>query len=146
MNKDDPANIWDAKAGFGGTEYLLAGLFSEGVVNRGVLEPQDVARLVCGNPARRFGLGGHKGEIAVGYDADVALFDPGREWTITASDSFSTQTYTPFEGIQCTGQVQHTFLRGNRVYSANDNAEGGLTGDIVGAPSGKNLVRPYRGD
>ena len=146
VNKDDPSNIWDAKAGFGGVEYLLAGLYSEGVVNRGVLTAQDVARLVCGNPARRFGLEGHKGEIAVGYDADVALFDPSKEWTITASDSFSTQTYTPFEGIQCTGQVQHTFLRGNRVYSANDNAEGGLTGDIVGAPSGKNLVRPYRGD
>ena len=91
------------------------------------------------------GLGGHKGEIAVGYDADVALFDPSKEWTITASDSFSTQTYTPFEGIECTGKVAHTFLRGTRVYDASDAAAGGLTGDIVGAPAGKNLVRPYRG-
>ena len=145
MNKDDPANIWDAKAGFGGTEYLLAGLFSEGVVNRGVLEPQDVARLVCGNPARRFGLEGAKGEIAIGYDADVALFDPDKEWTITASDSFSTQTYTPFEGIEVTGKVQHTFLRGARIYDANEHAEGGVSGDIVGEPTGKNLVRPYQG-
>ena len=35
VNPEDPSNIWDAKAGFGGVEYLLAGLYSEGVVNEG---------------------------------------------------------------------------------------------------------------
>jgi allantoinase len=133
VNAEDPTNIWDAKAGFGGVEYLLAGIYSEGVVNRGVLTPQDVARMLCSNPAKRFGLGKSKGSIAVGYDADVALFDPNKKWTIDANDSFSTQTYTPFQGIDVTGQVQSTFLRGKKVF---DN------GDVVGAPSGKNLVRP----
>ena len=134
VNKDDPSNIWDAKAGFGGVEYLLAGLYTEGVVNRGVLSPQDVARLISTNPANRFGMGNRKGQIAVGYDADLALFDPSKEWTIDATDSFSTQTYTPFEGIKCTGQVQATFLRGQRVYE---------DGEIIGEPLGENIVRPY---
>ena len=60
VNPEDPSNIWDAKAGFGGVEYLLAGLYSEGVVNRGVLSPGDVARLIAKNPAKRFGMAARK--------------------------------------------------------------------------------------
>ena len=115
VNPDDPSNIWDAKAGFGGVEYLLAGLYSEGVVNRGVLKPNDVARLVAKNPANRFGMGARKGNIAIGFDADLALFDPNKQWVIDPDESFSVQTYTPFEGIQVTGKVQTTFLRGRKV-------------------------------
>jgi allantoinase len=133
VNSDDPSNIWDAKAGFGGVEYLLAGLYSEGVVNRGVLAPNDVARLVSKNPAQRFGMGSRKGEIALGYDADIALFDPKKKWTIDPKESFSTQTYTPFEGINVTGKVQTTFLRGNRVFD---------DGEIIGKPHGEYLARP----
>ena len=134
VNPNDPSNIWDAKAGFGGVEYLLAGLYSEGVVNRRVLTPNDVARLVAKSPARRFGMGAKKGDIAVGFDADIALFDPNKEWVIDPADSFSTQTYTPFAGIQVTGQVQSTFLRGQLVFDS---------GEVIGQPSGKNIVRPY---
>ena len=43
------------------------------------------------------------------------------------------QDYTPFEGINVTGKVETTFLRGHRVF---DN------GEIIGAPKGENLVRP----
>ena len=57
-------DIWLAKAGFGGTEYLLSGVFSEG--SRRGLSPAHVAELVSWNPARRFGLAG-KGDIAPGY-------------------------------------------------------------------------------
>eukprot|EP00944_MAST-04C_sp_MAST-4C-sp1_P014593 g14593.t1 len=133
VNPEDPSNIWDAKAGFGGVEYLLAGLYSEGVVNRGVLSPGDVARLIAKNPAKRFGMAARKGEIAIGYDADVALFDSKKEWVIDPKESFSIQDYTPFEGINVTGKVETTFLRGHRVF---DN------GEIIGAPKGENLVRP----
>ena len=134
VNPDDPSNIWDAKAGFGGVEYLLAGLYSEGVVNRGVLKPNDVARLVAKNPANRFGMGARKGNIAIGFDADLALFDPNKQWVIDPDESFSVQTYTPFEGIQVTGKVQTTFLRGRKVF---DN------GEIIGDPAGENISRPY---
>jgi len=125
-----PEDIWKAKAGFGGSEYLLPAIFSEGT-RRG-LSPNRIAALVSGNPARRFGLA-HKGDLAEGFDADIALLDPSEVWTIRAQASFSAQGYTPFEGIQVKGRVRHTLVRGRLVFSE---------GRIVGQPGGQYVRRP----
>ncbi|MBV9190564.1 MAG: dihydroorotase family protein, partial [Betaproteobacteria bacterium] len=105
-------NIWLAKSGFGGTEYLLPALVSEGS-KRG-LSYNRMAALTSYNPARRFGLNS-KGDIAEGLDADLAIVDPSETWTIRAKDSQSTQGYTPFEGIELSARVKSTFLRGELV-------------------------------
>ena len=123
-------NIWLAKSGFGGTEYLLPALVSEGS-KRG-MSYNHMARLTSWNPARRFGLNS-KGDIAEGLDADLALVDPRDTWTIRAKDSESTQGYTPFEGIELSSRVKATFLRGGLVYE---------NGKIVGKPRGRYLSRP----
>jgi allantoinase len=125
-----PQDVWLARAGFGGTEYLLSGVFSEG--RRRGLPYHRMAELLCWNPARRFGLGA-KGDIAPGYDADVVLLDPDRRFTVRAAESPSAQRYTPFEGLELTGRVQATFLRGRLV--AED-------GRIVGPAEGQYLRRP----
>ena len=123
-------NIWLAKSGFGGTEYLLPALVSEGS-KRG-LSYNRMAALTSYNPARRFGLNS-KGDIAEGLDADVALVDPAESWTIRAKDSESTQGYTPFEGIELSARVKATFLRGELVCE-NDQ--------VIGKPRGQYLHRP----
>jgi allantoinase len=123
-------NIWLAKSGFGGTEYLLPALVSEGT-RRG-LSLNRIAALTSGNPAKRFGLNS-KGDIAPGLDADLALVDPRSTWTIRAKDSPSTQGYTPFEGIELSAKVRATFLRGGLIY---DN------GEVTGSPRGRYLHRP----
>jgi allantoinase len=125
-----PGDVWLAKSGFGGTEYMLSGVFSEGQ-KRG-LPYHRMAELTAWNPARRYGLGA-KGDIAPGYDADLALLDPGRRFAVRAAESPSGQGYTPFEGLELTGQVRATFLRGRLV------SEGGK---IVGPPRGRFLRRP----
>ena len=53
-SKDDPSNIWLAKSGFGGTEYLLSGVLSEGG-KRG-MSYNHMAELLSWKPAQRFGL------------------------------------------------------------------------------------------
>ncbi|MEM6529850.1 MAG: dihydroorotase family protein, partial [Chloroflexota bacterium] len=65
VDADDPESVWKARAGFGGTEYLLAGIFSEGT-KRG-LSPNRIAQLVSWNASRRFGLV-NKGDVAEGFD------------------------------------------------------------------------------
>jgi allantoinase len=126
-----PKDIWLAKSGFGGTEYLLAALVSEGR-KRGLTYNQ-MAKLTSFNAARRFGLAS-KGDIAPGLDADLAIFDPSETWTVRAADSESQQGYTPFEGMELSGKVKTTFLRGQRVYDG---------GKVVGRPIGQYLSRPY---
>ncbi|MBM3385582.1 MAG: amidohydrolase family protein [Betaproteobacteria bacterium] len=125
-------NIWLAKSGFGGTEYLLPALVSEGT-RRG-LSYNQMARLTSYNAARRYGLNS-KGDIAEGLDADLALVDPRETWTIRAGDSESTQGYTPFEGIELSARVKATYLRGRLVY---DGAK------VLGKPRGCYLHRPTR--
>ena len=124
------SDIWLAKSGFGGTEYLLAALATEGR-KRG-LSWNDMARLTSYAPARRFGLNS-KGDIEEGLDADLAILDPNDTWTVHAADSESQQGYTPFEGMELTAKVTTTFLRGQKVY---DN------GRVIGKPTGQYLKRP----
>jgi len=126
----DPDNVWKAKAGFGGTEFLLPGIYSE-ATRRG-LSPNRVAELVSWVPSRRFGVL-NKGDIAEGFDADLALLDPNETWTVRAADSLSQQGYTPFEGLALKGRVKTTFLRGRKVFDG---------GKIAGGMSGRYLKRP----
>jgi allantoinase len=123
-------NIWMAKSGFGGTEYLLPALVSEGT-KRG-MSYNHMARVTAWNPAQRFGLN-RKGDLAEGFDADIALVDPARTWTIAAKDSPSTQGYTPFEGLEMSARVDATFLRGMKVFE---------DGQVIGKPRGEYLHRP----
>ena len=122
-------DIFAAKSGFGGAEYLLPGLVSEGR-KRG-LSYQRIAELTSWNPAQRYGLTS-KGTIGVGYDADFCLVDPNKSWTVHAEDSESVQEYTPFEGFEIDAAVTDTWVRGMQVLDR---------GNIVGDPRGQYLHR-----
>jgi len=129
---EHPEDIFQSRSGFGGTDYLLSGLFSEGR-KRG-LPLHRVAELTSWNPARRYGLYG-KGDLAVGYDADIVLLDPDASFVVDGASSPSTQGYSVFDGLRFTGQVTRTFLRGHLVYDA---------GTFPGPARGQFLARPYR--
>lgn len=126
----DGDNIWVSKSGFGGTEYLLSALFSEGS-KRGMTLPH-MAQLVSKNPAQRYGLN-NKGDIEVGLDADLAILDPNETFTVRAQESESAQGYTPFEGMELTGKIVSTYLRGGLVYDQ---------GSVVGPARGLYQARP----
>ena len=130
VDGQDPGNIWLAKSGFGGTEYLLSAFVSEGQ-KRG-LSYNDIARMSSFAAARRFGLS-QKGDIAEGLDADLALVDPNETWVVRAEESESQQGHTPFEGQELGARVKTTFLRGNRIFDNNE---------IIGEPTGRYMQRP----
>ncbi|WP_067447454.1 dihydroorotase [Nocardia alba] len=125
----DPDDVFAAKSGFGGAEYLLPGLVGEGR-KRG-LSLTRIAELTAANPARRYGLTG-KGVLGVGFDADIVLVDPDARWTVRAADSESAQEYTPFEGFEMSARVTEVFLRGRSVFA---------DGRVVGDPRGRYLRR-----
>jgi len=131
VDQDEPGNVWLAKSGFGGTEYLLSAFASEG--HKRGLSYNDIARMSSLTAARRFGLH-RKGDIVEGLDADVALVDPNETWTVHAADSESQQGHTPFEGQELNARVKTTFLRGQRIFDNNE---------VLGEPTGQYLRRPY---
>ncbi|AYF75494.1 hydantoinase [Nocardia yunnanensis] len=125
----DRDDVFLAKSGFGGAEYLLPGLVGEGL-KRG-LSLARIAELTAAAPARRYGLT-RKGELAAGFDADIALVDPDARWTVRAADSESAQEYTPFEGFEMSARVTDVFLRGRRIVR---------DGAVTGAPTGRYVRR-----
>ncbi len=131
--KGNDTPVFLTKSGFGGTEFMLPALITEGKP-RG-LSYNRMAELTSWNPARRFGL--HtKGDIAVGFDADIVLVDPKKSFVAGGELSESSQGYSVFEGVELTASVASTYLRGNLIYN---------NGSVVGGPTGQYLKRPYSG-
>lgn len=99
--------------GIPGVETRLPILFSEGV-GKGRITLNQFVALSSTNHARTYGLT-KKGAIAIGMDADIAIWDPKREVTISQSLLHHGSDYTPYEGIQVTGWPVTTILRGQVV-------------------------------
>ncbi len=100
--------------GIPGVETRLPILFSEGVVKGRITLNQFVA-LSSTNHAKMYGLHPRKGTIAVGCDADIAIWDAARKVTITAGDLHQGSDYTPYEGIEVMGWPVTTIVRGKVV-------------------------------
>lgn len=83
--------------GMPGLEARLPLLFSEGVGAGRITLPQFVA-LSATNHAKMYGIFPRKGLIAVGADADIAIWNPEREVTLSASRLHDRTGYTPYEG------------------------------------------------
>lgn len=118
--------------GIPGVETRLPILFSEGVMKGRIDLPRFVA-LTATNHAKIYGLYPQKGAIAIGADADIAIWDPAAKRTIRHADLHDASDYSPYEGMEITGWPT-TVVRGGSVVLA----EGRLT---AAARSGRYLRR-----
>jgi dihydropyrimidinase len=112
--------------GIPGVETRLPILFSEGV-GKGRITLNEFVALTATNHAKTYGLYPKKGTIAVGSDADIALWEPKREVTISQGLMHGGTDYTPYEGIKVTGWPVATVLRGKFV--VRDGKLAGKPGD-----------------
>jgi dihydropyrimidinase len=102
--------------GIPGIETRLALLFSAGV-NGGRISLQKFVDLTSAAPARLFGLYPRKGAIAVGSDADLAIWDPDRRVTINNAMLHHATDHTPYEGQTVRGWPVMTISRGELVWN-----------------------------
>jgi len=103
----------DIPNGIPGLAARLPLVFSDGV-SAGRISPNAFVALTATNPARLFGLSG-KGTIAIGADADLALWDPALEVTLSNALMHHAIDYTPYEGRRVRGWPVMTIRRGEVV-------------------------------
>ncbi len=114
FGKDDYKKIPN---GAPGIETLLMLMHTEGVVN-GRISLERMVDVLSTGTARMFGLK-DKGEIIVGKDADIVVFDPDQKFTITQDKLHMNVDYTPYEGMEMTGMPYAVYSRGKRVAEWN---------------------------
>lgn len=95
-------------------EDRLSILFSEGVT-KGRISLNQFVDMTSTKTAKLFGLYPKKGTIAVGSDADLVLFDPTLERTISAETHHMAVDYNAFEGMKITGEPVSVLSRGEFV-------------------------------
>ena len=114
LPKGDKTTFKEIANGVPGIELRLPLLFSEGV-GKGRLDLNAFVALTATNHAKLYGLYPKKGTIAVGSDADIAIWDPRRETTITAGMLHDNVGYTPYEGRRLGGWPVTVLSRGRIV-------------------------------
>jgi dihydropyrimidinase len=114
LPKGDKTTFKEIANGVPGIELRLPLLFSEGV-GKGRLDLNAFVALTAANHAKLYGLYPKKGTIAVGSDADIAIWDPERETTISAGMLHDNVGYTPYEGRRLRGWPITVISRGRIV-------------------------------
>jgi dihydropyrimidinase len=110
----DHLDIRTIPPGVADLDVMLPMLWSHGV-NTGRLTRQRFVEVTSSNAARLLGLYPQKGVIAVGSDADIAIWDPQLSREIRAADFQSKSDYTPYEGWENTGWPVAVLSRGEVI-------------------------------
>ena len=80
----------------------------------------DLAEWLCHAPSKLVGLEGRKGAIAVGYDADIVIWNSEEQFCVEPGMIHHRHKVTPYEGRVLQGVVEKTFLRGEKVYDGGE--------------------------
>ena len=135
ISTDHCAFLWQGQKTMGADDFSKIPNGGPGIENRlhvihevgvrqGHISLNRMVELLATNPAKLFGLYPRKGTIAVGSDADLVIFDPQREHTISASTHHSKADYNLYEGMQVTGDVETVLVRGEVVVEDGELAVG----------------------
>lgn len=111
----DSGNFQKAWGGISGIQFTLAALWTAGQQHG--LGLTRLKELLCEQPALFTALDKTKGKIAVGYDADLVVWNPEKKAVITPKTMFTKHKVSPYEGQCLQGVVQHTFVQGQLVWS-----------------------------
>ncbi|KAI1608730.1 allantoinase [Exophiala viscosa] len=137
----ESGDFFSAWGGISSVGLGLPILWTE-MTRRGLTSPEsaitDVVKWCCINTAAQVGLEKQKGDLAVGFDADICVFDDTAEWVVEPSTMLFRNKCSPYQGKTMTGQVKQTLLRGQQVF-----VRGGPNNGFIGKEcSGQLLMEP----
>ncbi|MFP5247863.1 MAG: dihydropyrimidinase, partial [Thermoanaerobaculia bacterium] len=111
LGRDDFSKIPN---GGPGVEHRMSLIFNGGVA-QGRISVNRFVELTSTAAAKIFGLFPRKGTIAVGSDADIVIFDPDEEMTISAKTHHMRVDYSCYEGMKVRGVTKTVLSRGEVV-------------------------------
>jgi len=112
-DEKDRSNPWEVPGGTPGLDTIAPVVLN--LAASGRIPWSRVAQVLCGGPARMFGIADRKGRIAVGADGDLTLVDPDLTRVVDAGLIHSRAERSPFEGERLTGWPVLTVLRGQVI-------------------------------
>jgi allantoinase len=130
MKLRETGDFLQAWGGISSLQLRLPVVWSE-AKRRGFTLP-DMARWLCSAPADLVGLAKRKGTIVIGKDADLVIWNPGKQFSVEGNTLHHRHKLTPYQGRVLEGVVEKTFLRGRKIYDG---------GDFIGAPRGLLLTQ-----
>ncbi len=122
LGRDDFSRIPN---GLPGVEHRPALIYTN-LVDSGLIEPSDMARMLCENPARRYGMYPRKGAILEGSDADIVIFERGLDEVVRAKTQRMRVDYNPYEGMKITGRARTVLLGGEIAVDRGKLLQSGL--------------------
>lgn len=123
-------SIFDCWGGISSAQSTLNVMLEEGHFKRNI-PLETIARLTSTNPAKRFGIYPKKGSIEVGSDADFAIVDLNKKFTLEKEDLFYRHKHSPFIGREFRGKVLCTILRGQKVFENGEILQDGSYGEMI---------------
>ena len=115
---DDDGNFFSAWGGVSSVGLGLSILWTEGE-KRGITA-ENVVQWCCKNTAKQVGLGGLKGDLKVGLDGDVAVFDDESTFQVGLDSMLFRNKCSPYQGKTLKGVIKETWLRGQKIYTRDD--------------------------
>ena len=103
--------------GLPGVETRGMLLYTYGVA-KGRITKEQMAAVLSENPAKLYGIYPRKGAIMEGSDADIVVYDPAGQHTLTHEELSANVDYTPFEGFEIAGRIRQVWLRGTLAAEA----------------------------
>ncbi|MEQ3498922.1 dihydroorotase [Tenacibaculum sp. SSH1-16] len=85
-------------------------------VKEGVLSIEKAVEKMSHNPAKIFKVE-KRGFIKEGFYADLVLIDADKKWTVDKENVLYKCGWSPFEGVEFSNQITHTFVNGNLMYN-----------------------------
>lgn len=137
LSSNDTRTIYP---GIPGTEEMFP-LVHTFAAKGGKLSLQQLVSMMSTGPAKIFGLYPEKGAIKVGSDADIVIFDPDYQWTLSGNTVHSASGYTPYEGKSVIGKVTMTYLRGHLIMG--DDIYLGMSGSGKFIPQNESVAYKY---
>ena len=111
----ETGNLLKAWGGIAGLQFLLPAAWT---AMKGELSIEKFIPLLTENPSKFLQADNRKGKLAVGYDADIVIWNPDEKFEVKPGDILHRYNCSPYNGQKLSGTVQQTIVNGITVYQS----------------------------